>query len=253
MNKIYEAKTIQEACSLASKDYNCSIIDIEYKIIQHPKKGFLGLFAKNAIIEIINVNKKDEPQEKIEEAKDTNSEISIDTIDIDTKESKVLDTFFNEPEIKKETIDAKTIENNLKHLFEISCMDIDTVEVDIKDNTAYIFIDGDDSALLIGKEGYRYNALSYLLYNWLNSKYGLNVKLEIAEFLSTQKEMVINLLQPVVEHIKQTGWGKTKPLDGILVLIALEYLREKFPNKYVAIKTLPDGKRYVLVNEFNKR
>jgi len=251
MKKRYEAKTIQEACNLASKDYNCSIIDIEYNIIQHPKKGFLGLFAKNAIIEIIKVNKKEEPKEeepKKEESKD--SEVSIE---IDTKESKVLDTFFNKPEIKKETIDAKTLEDKLKHLFEVSCMDIDTVEVDIKDNTAYIFIDGEDAALLIGKEGYRYNALSYLLYNWLNSKYGLNVKLEIAEFLSTQKEMVINLIQPVVEHIKQTGWGKTKPLDGILVLIALEYLREQFPNKYVAIKTTPDGKRYVLVNEFNKK
>ena len=244
MIKKYEAKTIKEACELASKDYDCSLIDIEYNIIQYPKKGFFGLFAKKAIIEVIKVNKNCKELKKEEKSIEKDNKVT-------NSNDVIVDSFFNTT--TKETIDAKTLEDKLKHLFEVSCMDIDTVEVDIKDNTAYIFIDGEDSALLIGKEGYRYNALSYLLYNWLNSKYGLNVKLEIAEFLSTQKEMVINLIQPVVEHVKQTGWGKTKPLDGILVLIALEYLREQFPNKYVAIKTTPDGKKYVLVNEFNKR
>jgi len=253
--KKYEANTIQEACKLATNEHNCSITELEYKIIQHPKKGFLGLFSKKAIIEVIKINKT---QTKIE-TKEIKEEKTIQEpkkeLNIDTKDNDVLDSFFNKKQKLKTQpqIDAQTVENNLKKLFEISCLDIDTVEVDIQDNTAYIFIDGDDSALLIGKEGYRYNALSYLLYNWLNSKYNLNVKLEIAEFLSTQKKMVINLIQPVIEHVNQTGWGKTKPLDGILVLIALEHLREVFPNKYVAIKTTPDGKRYVLVNEFNRR
>jgi len=267
--KKYEANTIQEACQLASKDNDCSITDIEYKIIQHPKNGFLGLFAKKAIIQVTAVNKPQEKQEKkpFEEEKEKpttqEQEVVLNpkeaneyiNIEVNTKDNEVLNSFFNKKEDKKTepTIDAQTIESNLKKLFEVSCLDIDTVEVDIQDNTAYIFIDGNDSALLIGKEGYRYNALSYLLYNWLNSKYNLNVKLEIAEFLSTQKEMVINLIQPVIEHVNQTGWGKTKPLDGILVLIALEHLRETFPNKYVAIKTTPDGKKYVLVNEFNRR
>jgi len=267
--KKYEANTIQEACQLASKDNDCSITDIEYKIIQHPKNGFLGLFAKKAIIQVTAVNKPQEKQEKkpFEEEKEKpttqEQEVVLNpkeaneyiNIEVNTNDNEVLNSFFNKKEDKKTEpiIDAQTIESNLKKLFEVSCLDIDTVEVDIQDNTAYIFIDGNDSALLIGKEGYRYNALSYLLYNWLNSKYNLNVKLEIAEFLSTQKEMVINLIQPVIEHVNQTGWGKTKPLDGILVLIALEHLRETFPNKYVAIKTTPDGKKYVLVNEFNRR
>ena len=268
--KKYEANTIQEACQLASKDNNCSITDLEYKIIQHPKNGFLGLFAKKAIIQVTNVKKpkekdaKKKPLKEVQEQAQTKIQEDISApkkptedinIEVNTKDNEVLNSFFNEKQEKKiePTIDAQTVESNLKKLFEVSCLDIDTVEVDIQDNTAYIFIDGNDSALLIGKEGYRYNALSYLLYNWLNSKYNLNVKLEIAEFLSTQKEMVINLIQPVIEHVNQTGWGKTKPLDGILVLIALEHLRETFPNKYVAIKTTPDGKKYVLVNEFNRR
>lgn len=50
------------------------------------------------------------------------------------------------------------------------------------------------------------------------------------------------------------GKGRTKVLDGVLVHIALEQLREAFPDKYVAIKTdRVSGKKYVLVNRFNRQ
>ncbi len=145
------------------------------------------------------------------------------------------------------------IEKELGTLIGCSCFDIDVVEVDVIDNTAYIFIDGEDAALLIGKEGYRYNALSYLISNWLKNKYSLYIKLEIAQFLASQQEMIRSYMVPVIEHVEQEGWGRTRALDGILVQIALEQLREEFPNKYVAIKRARNGERYVLINEFNKR
>ena len=148
---------------------------------------------------------------------------------------------------------ARLIEAQLKHLIDLSCFDIDVVEVDVRDNTALIFIDGEDAALLIGKEGYRYNALSYMLFNWLHTKYELFIKLEIAEFVTTQEEMIRNMLKPVIESVQQQGKGKTRFLDGILVQIALEQLREAFPDKYVAVKTSRDGKKFVVINDFNKK
>ena len=148
---------------------------------------------------------------------------------------------------------ALLIENQLKTLLSHSCFDIDVVEVDVRDNTALIFIDGEDAALLIGKEGYRYNALSYMLFNWLHSKYELFIKLEIAEFLTSQQEMIRNYIKPVIENVEKNGRGKTRSLDGILVQIALEQLREAFPNKYVAVKTGRDSKKFVVVNEFNNK
>jgi len=177
-------------------------------------------------------------------------------------ETKILEGFFTEeksvehPEEAVEKVQSEIqeeIEAKLKALMEKSCFEIDVVEVDVIDGTAYIFIDGEDAALIIGKEGYRYNALSYLLYNWLHGNYGLYVKLEVASFLSSQEEMIRNSLQSVIEHVEREGWGRTRPLDGILVQIALEQLREAFPDKYVAIKRHRDGKRYILINEFNKR
>jgi len=145
------------------------------------------------------------------------------------------------------------IENKLKVLFDVSCFEIDTVEVDVFNNTVHMFVDGEDAALLIGKEGYRYNALSYMLFNWINAQYDLYIKLEIAEFIQTQEEMIENYLKPIIEHITLKGRGKTKPLDGILVQIALEQLRAVFPNKYVAIKTGKDGKKFIIINNFNNK
>jgi spoIIIJ-associated protein len=146
---------------------------------------------------------------------------------------------------------AREIEEDLKNLISNSCFSLDVVEVDVIDNIAYIFIDGEDSALLIGKEGYRYNALSYMLFNWLYMRYKLFIKLEIAEFLASQTEMVKNYMRPVIEQVNQEGAARTRPLDGILVQIALEILREEFPHKYVTVKTNQFGKKFVMVSEFN--
>ncbi len=266
MLKKYEAATILEACEKASKELGCNINELDYKIIQYPSKGLFGLFAKSAIIEVKEVKQdkneenKDshiqEPQTNIE-VKEEPQEKEIEEIKAKIETQEVVDSFFSEEPVKKEktiqTVDAKSLEKQIKNLFSHSCFDIDTIEVDIEDNTAYVFIDGEDAALLIGKEGYRYNALSYILFNWINAKYGLYLKLEIAQFLASQQEMIKHQMQPVIEHVKQEGWGKTKELNGILVQIALEYLRETFPNKYVAIKKSQNGERYIVINDFNKR
>lgn len=166
------------------------------------------------------------------------------------KDEPSVDDDRERPENKKLSIE---IERKIQHLMKVGCVEIDTVEVDVFDGIAHIFIDGDDAALLIGKEGYRYNALSYMLFNWINAEYNLYIKLEIAEFIQAQEEMIDNYLKPIAEHIREHGKGKTKPLDGILVQIALEKLRAMFPNKYIAIKTGKDGKKFIIINDFNTK
>jgi spoIIIJ-associated protein len=141
------------------------------------------------------------------------------------------------------------IEYSIKNLFKKSCFNIDKFEIKkYDDDTVFIKIDGEDAALLIGKEGYRYNALNFMLYSWINQKYGFKVRLEIAEFLKTQEEMLRSFLSSFIQRVKEKGYGKTKPFDGILAFIALEILREEFPEKYVAIKDR-NGEKYVVIGE----
>ena len=195
--------------------------------------------------------KKESPKE-VKTAPTNNQTVEPTTTEDEEEEyfEHAFDDDRDSPQNRKLSLE---IENKLKVLFASSCFEIDTVEVDVFNNTAHMFVDGEDAALLIGKEGYRYNALSYMLFNWINSQYNLYIKLEIAEFIQTQEEMIFNYLKPIIEHVKEKGRGKTKPLDGILVQIALEQLRIEFPNKYVAIKTGKDGNKFIIINNFNNK
>ena len=145
------------------------------------------------------------------------------------------------------------IKQGVEKLFGGNFFTIDKIDVrKFDDDTVIVELDGEDAALLIGKEGYRYKAISYLLYNWIGSKYGLSVRLEIAQFLQNQEAAIEQYLKSVIERVEETGKAKTKHLDGVLVKIALEKLREKFPDKYVGVKSNSDG-QYVVVNDFIKK
>ena len=89
-----------------------------------------------------------------------------------------------------------------------------------------------------------------LSFNWINSKYNLLIRLEIAEFLKNQEEVVKSYLLPLVEQVRATRRGQTKILDGVLIQIALKELRDEFPDLYVGVKTNEDGSKYIIINEF---
>ena len=357
-----EANTLQEAFQKAAEQLNCSVTELDIKVLQHPSGGIFGFFKKTAIIEA-NLENQPKPQHKPKndrnfakksdenepakeekkqskkhdhndkkrnpkkhkdeknEAKSEQKEHKNEKPNLSEKNSALAKDAFaekgekeaeepgyvikrlDEPKEQKETkvakepqasksapkniLDTSIIENfnqtdeesmpqalpkekkekvvidfdkilpeikeGMTRLFKASCFEIDKVEVSkFNDETVLIELDGADAALLIGKEGYRYKAISYMLYNWLNSKYNLAIRLEIAQFLQNQEAMMDQYLIGVIERVKNSVRAQTKPLDGVLVKIALEKLREKFPDKYVGIKSGNDGK-FVVVNDFFKK
>ena len=357
-----EANTLQEAFQKAAEQLNCSVTELDIKVLQHPSGGIFGFFKKTAIIEA-NLENQPKPQHKPKndrnfakksdenepakeekkqskkhdhndkkrnpkkhkdeknEAKSEQKEHKNEKPNLSEKNSALAKDAFaekgekeadepgyvikrlDEPKEQKESKEAKEsqasksapknildtsiienfnqtdeegapqalpkekkekvvidfdkilpeIKEGMTRLFKASCFEIDKVEVSkFNDETVLIELDGADAALLIGKEGYRYKAISYMLYNWLNSKYNLAIRLEIAQFLQNQEAMMDQYLNGVIERVQNSGRAQTKPLDGVLVKIALEKLREKFPDKYVGIKSGNDGK-FVVVNDFFKK
>lgn len=147
---------------------------------------------------------------------------------------------------------AKVVQSDINKLFSSICFEIENIEVSVYDeNTLLIEFKGEDAALLIGKEGYRYKALSYMIFNWINTKYQLQLRLEIAEFLKNQEESVSRYLSGVKESVDRDGRAQTKVLDGVLVQIALRELREIYPDKYVAIRSTRDGLKYIIINDYH--
>jgi len=147
---------------------------------------------------------------------------------------------------------AKTVDKDLNNIFNLTCFKIDRIDVSVyNDDTLLVEFKGEDAALLIGKEGYRYKALSYMIFNWINTKYKIQLRLEIAEFLKNQEEAIGKYLVGICENIDKDGRVQTKILDGVLVQIALRELRSKYPNKYVAIRSTRDGLKFIIVNDYH--
>lgn len=149
---------------------------------------------------------------------------------------------------------AQEVKKELNELFKTICFELNEIEVsDYDENTLLIEFRGEDAALLIGKEGYRYKALSYMLFNWINAKYQVGLRLEIAEFLKNQEEAVAKYLENVSEVVAKEGRAQTKILDGVLIQIALKELRDIYPDKYVAIRSTRDGLKYIIINDYHAK
>ncbi len=174
----------------------------------------------------------------------------VSTYSASSTSKQAIDSFFEESCKPSEV--AAEIQDKVDLLFKNICFDIDEIKVcQYDEKTILIEFTGKDAALLIGKEGYRYKALSYMLYNWINASYQLQLRLEIAEFLKNQEEMICKYLEGVYANIDRDGRAQTKILDGVLVQIALRELRAAYPDKYVAIRSTRDGAKFIIVNSFN--
>lgn len=125
------------------------------------------------------------------------------TANIKQEEKKEKEVFYNHNHKKDRAVEGivnnfnididneailDNIKYELKELFKNICYDVDIVEVSFFDEkTIKIRFDGNDAALLIGKDGYRYKALSYMLFNWINPRYNYLLRLEVANFCKVKK------------------------------------------------------------------
>ncbi|WQX39119.1 Jag N-terminal domain-containing protein [Helicobacter pylori] len=259
-----KAKTLEEALIQASIALNCPIINLQYEVIQTPSKGFLNIGKKEAII-LAGV-KESVKEVKEESVKETNTKENHQNHQNNIEEKKQkLETETPQEEIitpkppkknpKEESHNGDKlheIKQELKDLFSHLPYKINKVEVSLYEpGVLLINIDGEDSALLIGEKGYRYKALSYLLFNWIHPTYGYSIRLEISTFLQNQEKVMEAQLQSVIMTVHEVGKGQMKAPDGVLTYIALKKLRKAFPNKYVSIKTNLNDEKYIVINDFN--
>ena len=278
MKKI-EAPSLELAYAQAAAEFKCSVTALQVEIIQFPSKGILGLFKKSAII-VANlpasvsvpksapvVSRVEEVDEEIHaEEIESHGSMHNDVLlsesfataqedEMDEDDEDIYGDYDDQDDYEEFTVEecALEVKEKINELFKSICFDLHDIEVSAYDeSTLLIEITGVDSALMIGKEGYRYKALSYMLFNWINAAYGLQLRLEIAEFLKNQEESISRYLVGVCEGIERDGRGQTKTLDGVLVQIALKQLRDRYPDRYVAIRSTRDGGKFIVINSYHE-
>jgi len=262
MKKI-EAPTLEQAYAKAAAEFGCSVTALQVEIVQFPSKGVLGLFKKSAIIIANLPQKMSAPVEeesipaRVEEPLATLAE--PDELVLSDKFYEQADDFEEEGEFDSDMYQlsaqecADEVKEQINILFKDICFDINDIDVSVYDeNTLLVEFSGVDAALMIGKEGYRYKALSYMLFNWINAVYGMQLRLEIAEFLKNQEESISRYLVNICDIIDQEGRAQTKVLDGVLVQIALKQLRDRYPDRYVAIRSTRDGGKFIIINSYHE-
>lgn len=300
----FTAPTIELALLEASKELKCSIVDLEYEIIEKPSKGFLGLGKRDAKI-VVSPKRKNRhsfaneresrERESVRESKfapknanqSPNRGANYDTFEQnksnydfrgEVRESKhesyepyresvreiVGESIresahkpYESPKYDSNDIDESIIHKihkEINELFALLPIKLSKIEVSkFEKNTILIHFKGADAALLIGERGYRYKAISYLLFNWLNAEYGVNIRLEIESFLVSQEAMISHYLAPIIEELKDSDEPfATKTFDGILAYIALKELRAKLHGKNIVLKTNENDESYVLIQPLRK-
>ncbi|GAA9426495.1 Jag N-terminal domain-containing protein [Helicobacter pylori] len=255
-----KAKTLEEALIQASIALNCPIINLQYEVIQTPSKGFLNIGKKEAIIlasvkESVKVVKEESVKETNTKEIHQSAEEKKQKLETETPQEERITPKPLKKNLKEESHNGDKlheIKQELKDLFSHLPYKINKVEVSLYEpGVLLIDIDGEDSALLIGEKGYRYKALSYLLFNWIHPTYGYNIRLEISTFLQNQEKVMEAQLQNTIMTVHEVGKGQMKAPDGVLTYIALKKLRKAFPNKYVSIKTNLNDEKYIVINDFN--
>lgn len=275
MKKI-EAPSLELAYAKAAAEFGCSVTMLQVEIVQFPSKGILGLFKKSAII-VANLPVVSAPivenkpsvrgmsqevhEEEIEHRGSMHNDVLLSESFATEQEDEIEDDediygdYDDQDDYEELSVEecALEVKEKINELFKSICFDLHEIEVSAYDeNTLLVEITGVDSALMIGKEGYRYKALSYMLFNWINAGYGLQLRLEIAEFLKNQEESISRYLVGVCESIEREGRGQTKTLDGVLVQIALKQLRDRYPDRYVAIRSTRDGGKFIVINSYHE-
>ncbi len=255
-----KAKTLEEALIQASIALNCPIINLQYEVIQTPSKGFLSIGKKEAIILAgVKESVKEVKEESVKETNTKeihqNAEEKKQKLETETPKEEIITPKPPKKNLKEESHSGDKlheIKQELKDLFSHLPYKINKVEVSLYEpGVLLIDIDGEDSALLIGEKGYRYKALSYLLFNWIHPTYGYSIRLEISTFLQNQEKVMEAQLQSTIMTVHEVGKGQMKAPDGVLTYIALKKLRKAFPNKYVSIKTNLNDEKYIVINDFN--
>lgn len=282
MKKI-EAPSLEQAYAKAASEFGCSVTVLQVEIIQFPSKGIFGLFKKSAIIvanrpgneapvekmslkPVVSAPVVHEIPEEIHEEEEHRGSMHNDVLlsesfataqeeEAEEDDEDIYGVYDDQDDYEELSVEecALEVKEKINELFKSICFDLNEIEVSAYDeNTLLVELTGVDSALMIGKEGYRYKALSYMLFNWINATYGLQLRLEIAEFLKNQEESIARYLVGVCESIEREGRGQTKTLDGVLVQIALKQLRDRYPDRYVAIRSTRDGGKFIVINSYHE-
>ncbi len=210
--KEFKAKTVEEAVTAASIEFGVTSDELVYNVIDKGSNGFLGIGAKQAVIQAKVADKPESEKDLVE------------------KTSDYLTSLFN----------AMKIETTF------------TIDYDEENNNMNINLEGPEMGILIGMRGQTLDALQYLIGLYVRKEYKLmngndddledekkdryiHVKLDTENYRARRKDTLENLAKNIAFKVKRSRRSFTlepmNPYERRIIHSALQN------DKYVATRS----------------
>lgn len=210
--KEFKAKTVEEAVTAASIEFGVTSDELVYNVIDKGSNGFLGIGAKQAVIQAKVADKPESEKDLVE------------------KTSDYLTSLFN----------AMKIETTF------------TIDYDEENNNMNINLEGPEMGILIGMRGQTLDALQYLIGLYVRKEYKLmngndddledekkdryiHVKLDTENYRARRKDTLENLAKNIAFKVKRSRRSFTlepmNPYERRIIHSALQN------DKYVSTKS----------------
>ena len=177
------AKTVDEAVAKALKELNITADEAVVEVLEEGKKGFLGMFSKDAKVRVSTKEKAvEEVAVEVEETVIEKAEVVVEEIVEEVKEVKeVAEKVFEAREPKK--------------------------FVNKNDGTVTFKLHGADMGILIGKHGQTLDSLQYLtnLVANKNSADRVRVIIDVEDYRDRRVETLNRLAYRLADKVKRSG------------------------------------------------
>lgn len=173
MEKEFKAKTVDEAKSLAEKDFGVSVDDIDFEILEQPRKTLFGGTKGQAVVRAIYEPSEetpriyaDEPEDEYEDAPETVS-VSVPSAEKPKANFSDDDSFEGEGELPEDFDVSKSVKINtaikyLTDIFRELGLENFTITPERHGGNIVLNISGDKLGVIIGKRGETLDNLQYL-------------------------------------------------------------------------------------------
>lgn len=250
-------KTINEAVDNACSKLGVGLLDVEYKVIDEPSKGFLGIGAKPAKVLVTVIGSEDEaevkqePKAKVEKPAEPKIEINEPKIEIKTEpkveelveavEAKEPEEIVEKPEEsnENESVRANLTDEDKDKIVAVATDFLNEVfakmnmavelTADFSDNK-HIVIDmkGEDMGTIIGKRGQTLDSIQYLTNLVVNKgEYPyMNVTLDTEDYRAkrqkTLEQLAFNLAKKAKHNRRNITLEPMNPYERRIIHATLQ-------------------------------
>ncbi len=204
------AKTVDEAIAKALKELNITADEAVVEVLEEGKKGFLGMFSKDAKV---RVTAKEVAAPVVEETIVEEVKVEVETVVEETvvKEEAPAATEYVVREPRKFVVNDEAVAKAREFLQKVfNAMKIEVVMekfVNKNDGTVTFKLHGADMGILIGKHGQTLDSLQYLtnLVANKNSADRVRVIIDVEDYRDRRIETLNRLAYRLADKVKRSG------------------------------------------------